>query len=173
MKIRCASFSKSILSAAAVAALSSSLLVSGCSSTPKAEPSEGIVTSPNAPAQEAPKPDAAADLKASGLATVYFDFDSYVLTSDSRAALSQAAEALKAKSGTRIQIEGHCDERGSNEYNLALGEKRARAVEDFLTSQGVSKELLSTISYGEERPAVQGNDEAAWAKNRRAEFVNL
>jgi peptidoglycan-associated lipoprotein len=173
MKIRCASFSKSILSAAAVAALSSSLLLSGCSSTPKAEPSEGIVTSPNAPAQDAQKPDAGADLKSSGLATVYFDFDSYVLTSDSRASLSQAAEALKAKTGARIQIEGHCDERGSNEYNLALGEKRARAVEDFLTSQGVSEDLLSTISYGEERPAVQGNDEAAWAKNRRAEFVNL
>lgn len=174
MKIRCASFSKSILSVAAFAALSGSLFLAGCSSTPKAEPSESIVTSPNAPAdQGAKKPEAPLDLKSAGLETVYFDFDSYVLTSNSRATLSRAAEALKTKAGTRIQIEGHCDERGSNEYNLALGEKRARAVEEFLVNQGVSKEALSTISYGEERPAVQGSDEAAWTKNRRAEFVSL
>jgi peptidoglycan-associated lipoprotein len=171
MKIRCASFSKSILSAAAVAALSSSLLVSGCSSTPKAEPSEGIVTSPNAPAQDAQQPDAGADLKSSGLATVYFDFDSYVLTSDSRTSLSQAAEALKAKTGARIQIEGHCDERGSNEYNLALGERRANAAKNFLAAQGVGADRLSIISYGKERPAVDGSTEEAWAKNRRAVTV--
>lgn len=146
----------------------------GCSSTPKpSESGEDIVSSPTAGgADEASKaPGAGAETQ--GLQTVYFEFDSYVLTSETRAALASGAETLKATTAKKIQIEGHCDERGSNEYNLALGEKRARAVEEFLVSQGVAKDQISTISYGEERPAVQGQDEEAWAKNRRAEFVGL
>lgn len=108
-----------------------------------------------------------------GTFTVYFDFDSWTVRADSRDTLSKVAEALKSNKDVKIQIEGHCDERGSNEYNLALGERRARAVEEFLVSEGVSEDRLSTISYGEERPAALGTGEAVWAKNRRAEFKRM
>ena len=112
---------------------------------------------------------AAAELK---FQAVYFDFDKADLRQDSRDVLSKNADGiLKSAAGTKIQIEGHCDERGSAEYNLALGERRAKSVQQYLTTLGVKADMLSTISYGKEKPAVQGNDEAAWAKNRRAEFV--
>lgn len=104
--------------------------------------------------------------------TVYFQYDSFSLTSGSRAKLRTAAAWLKANGSKNVQIEGHCDERGTTEYNLALGERRAGAVKDFLVSQGVSSAQVSTISYGEERPVVSGADESAWSKNRRAEFVS-
>lgn len=107
------------------------------------------------------------------LATVYFDFDSYNLRSDAQDELRKIATGLKSTAGTKIQIEGHCDERGSNEYNLALGERRARAIMDFLSAEGISGSDLSTISYGEERPAVQGSSEDAWSKNRRGEFRRM
>ncbi len=104
--------------------------------------------------------------------TVYFDFDKSDLRQDARDVLSKnSAVILKAATGTKIQIEGHCDERGSAEYNLTLGESRAKSVLKYLTTLGVKADMLSIISYGKEKPAVQGNDEAAWAKNRRAEFV--
>lgn len=106
------------------------------------------------------------------LETVYFDFDKSDLRQDTRDVLSKNAEAiLKAMAGAKIQIEGHCDERGSAEYNLALGERRAQSVQKYLTTLGVKGDNLSIISYGKEKPAVMGSDEAAWAKNRRAEFV--
>ncbi len=101
---------------------------------------------------------------------VYFSFDDYTVTSSSQAQLTKMAEQLKANSGTVLQIEGHCDERGSIEYNLALGERRAQAVKTFLTNLGVETARLSTISYGEERPANDGHTEESWQKNRRAEF---
>ena len=104
--------------------------------------------------------------------TVYFDFDKSDLRQDARDVLSKNAETiLKSFAGAKIQIEGHCDERGSAEYNLALGEHRAKSAKKYLTTLGVKSENLSIISYGKEKPAVNGNDEAAWAKNRRAEFV--
>ena len=104
--------------------------------------------------------------------TVYFDFDKSDLRQDARDILSKHAETiLKSFAGAKIQIEGHCDERGSAEYNLALGERRARSAQKYLTTLGVKAENLSIISYGKEKPAVNGSDEAAWAKNRRAEFV--
>lgn len=104
--------------------------------------------------------------------TVYFDFDKSDLRQDARDVLSKNAETiLKSLAGTKIQIEGHCDERGSAEYNLALGEHRAKSAKNYLTTLGVKAENLSIISYGKEKPAVNGSDEAAWAKNRRAEFV--
>lgn len=105
--------------------------------------------------------------------TVYFDYDSWTIRPESRETLTRVGTALKNSQDVRIQIEGHCDERGSNEYNLALGERRARTVQDFLTAEGVSSDRLSTISYGEERPAVQGSGENVWAQNRRAEFKRL
>ena len=105
------------------------------------------------------------------LTTVYFAFDSFEISSESKGILDANANWLMANSSRRIQIEGHTDERGTTEYNLALGERRAGAVKDYLTRKGVNAAQLSTITYGEERPAVTGSDEAAWAKNRRAEFV--
>lgn len=112
---------------------------------------------------------AAAEFK---LETVYFDFDKSDLRQDARDVLSKNAEIiLKSLAGAKVQIEGNCDERGSAEYNLALGERRARSAQKYLTTLGVKAENLSIISYGKEKPAVMGVDEAAWAKNRRDEFV--
>lgn len=104
--------------------------------------------------------------------TVYFDFDKSDLRQDARDVLSKNAEIiLKSLAPAKIKVEGHCDERGSAEYNLALGERRAKSAQKYLTTLGVKAENLSTISFGKEKPAVNGSDEAAWAKNRRAEFV--
>ena len=106
------------------------------------------------------------------LETVYFDFDRSELRQDARNALSSNAEMLlKSQKTVKIKIEGHCDERGSAEYNLALGERRAKSALQYLLTLGVQPDRLSVISYGKEKPAVLGGDEAAWAKNRRAEFV--
>lgn len=106
------------------------------------------------------------------LETVYFDFDKSDLRQDARDVLSKNAEViLKSMPGAKIQIAGNCDERGSAEYNLALGERRAKSAQNYLITLGVKAENLSVISYGKEKPAVPGNDEAAWAKNRRDEFV--
>lgn len=108
----------------------------------------------------------------SAFETVYFDFDKSDLRQDARTALSRNAEImLKSKSAAKVKIEGHCDERGSAEYNLALGERRAKSALQYLTTLGVQPERLSIISYGKEKPAAQGSNEEAWAKNRRAEFV--
>lgn len=105
------------------------------------------------------------------LKTIYFDFDKYDLRPDARATLAANVEWLQANRSWRILIEGHCDERGTNEYNMALGDKRANAARSYLISAGVSPARIRTISYGEERPAVMGHDEEAWAKNRRGAFV--
>ena len=124
---------------------------------------------------EPPKMDEGAGAKASAavaLETVYFDFDKSDLRKDARDVLSKNAEALlKQVAGAKIKVEGHCDERGSDEYNLALGDRRAKSVAKYLTSLGVKADRISTISFGKEKPAVQGSNEAAWSKNRRAEFV--
>lgn len=105
---------------------------------------------------------------------VYFNFDSTNLSKPSENALSHNADILlKERKDANIRIEGNCDERGSAEYNLALGERRAKAAAKYLATLGVQPERLTTISYGKERPAVQGDNEAAWSKNRRDEFVIL
>jgi len=108
--------------------------------------------------------------KATGLQPVYFDFDSAGLNPEALATLRENAEKIKETPGVMIQIEGHCDERGTQEYNIALGERRALAVRAHLIKLGVSGDRLLTISYGEEFPAVEGSNEQAWAKNRRCEF---
>ncbi|MSM40942.1 MAG: peptidoglycan-associated lipoprotein Pal [Geobacter sp.] len=109
-------------------------------------------------------------LSASALENIYFSFDSPSISSTARAVLAQNAKLLTAKPGGMITIAGHCDERGSAEYNLALGEKRALAAQKYLISLGIPAKRLATISYGEEKPADPGHDETAWAKNRRDEF---
>jgi peptidoglycan-associated lipoprotein len=106
----------------------------------------------------------------SQLQTVYFDFDRYDLKPEARQILDSNAEFLAANPAIRVLIEGHCDERGTTEYNLHLGQRRADAVREYLVSKGVPAERLETISYGEERPMDPGRSEASWAKNRRAQF---
>jgi len=102
---------------------------------------------------------------------IYFDFDKYDLRTDARTSLDRKASFLNQNSSVRVQVEGHCDERGTNEYNMALGERRANAAKQYLTTAGISAGRLSTISYGEERPLDPSHTEAAWARNRRAHFV--
>lgn len=106
---------------------------------------------------------------ARGLRTIYFDFDDSTIRSDQVSAMEGNAASIK--NGSRANIEGHCDERGTNEYNLALGDRRAQAARNYLTNLGVDPGKLSTVSFGEERPVCQESDESCWWQNRRAEFT--
>jgi peptidoglycan-associated lipoprotein len=101
---------------------------------------------------------------------IYFDFDSFELKPQARTRLKEKAMILEESPKLKVIIEGHCDERGTQEYNLALGERRAKAAYEFLLLLGIDANRLQIVSYGEERPAVKGHNEAAWAKNRRCEF---
>jgi peptidoglycan-associated lipoprotein len=115
---------------------------------------------------------ATAPVQETAFENIYFDFDKSELSKDARDVLSKNGDILlKGKPAIKIQIAGNCDERGSAEYNLALGERRAKSAQQYLITLGVSPDRLSIISYGKEKPAVDGNDEAAWAKNRRDEFT--
>ncbi len=114
----------------------------------------------------------AAALKA-GLKTVHFEFDKYTIKDSDIGILKSDAQWLKDHPGVDVRIEGHADERGETEYNMALGEKRAMSVKRYIESLGVSGRRLSVISYGEEDPADPGHNEEAWAKNRRVEFEKL
>lgn len=105
------------------------------------------------------------------LADIFFEFDKYDIKPEYKKVLTQNAELILDNPDVKILIEGHCDERGTNEYNLALGEKRAKAAIDFYTAYGIPSVRLSMVSYGEERPFAFGHDEKAWAKNRRAHMV--
>ena len=102
---------------------------------------------------------------------IYFDYDESTLTDDTREKLSRNADLLKSNAQFSVTIEGHADERGTNEYNLALGERRSNAVRDYLGSLGVAGERLRTISYGEERPVCTQNEESCWSQNRRAHMI--
>ena len=135
---------------------------------------------PPAPRQEAPQVDEYARLKAmsaeeiekSGLlGEIYFEFDRSDIRDADRGTLQKNADALKRFDFLRITVEGHCDERGTVEYNLALGEKRARAAYDYLVSLGVPADRLKTVSYGKEVPVCQASTEECWQKNRRAHFT--
>lgn len=160
------------------------LLAAGCAKKPAPE-----TTAPVAPVTEAPvvsempappaglREQAVSDIPAApelatvaGLQRIYFAYDQHTLSDQARTILAGNAAWLKANPGQKVVIEGHCDERGSDEYNLALGERRALATHAYLVSLGVDAGRLSTISYGEERPLVSGKGEEAWAQNRRAEF---
>lgn len=105
------------------------------------------------------------------LADVSFDYDAATLDDRARALLEKHALWLQTHRDVRVTVEGHCDERGTVEYNLALGDQRARAASDYLVSLGVAAERLKTVSFGKERPLDTGHDESAWARNRRAHFV--
>lgn len=103
--------------------------------------------------------------------TVYFDFDESRLRPDTRRALDKAIDYLKKDSNKKLRLEGHCDERGTREYNLALGERRAKAVADYLALNGINRNRMELVSYGEEKPVALGSNEEAWAKNRRVELI--
>jgi peptidoglycan-associated lipoprotein len=105
--------------------------------------------------------------------TVYFDYDSSTVKTSEKSKVAAVADYLKANSANAAKIEGHCDERGTEEYNRALGERRALALREELVSLGVDPTRVDTISYGKDRPAVDGHNEAAWSKNRRGAFVLL
>jgi peptidoglycan-associated lipoprotein len=105
------------------------------------------------------------------LQDAFFDFDKAVVRDDAKTVLQDNAKWLRSNPKAKIQIEGHCDERGTNEYNLALGERRAQAAKRFLVALGIEANRISTISYGEERPFCMGSGEACYQQNRRAHFV--
>jgi peptidoglycan-associated lipoprotein len=125
-------------------------------------------------------PDVTADVLSKDLQTisgymkdVFFDFDKAEVRSDQRDLLDANAAFLKKYPTVRIRVEGHCDERGTREYNMALGDRRANAVKEFLASLGVDAGRIETVSYGKERPFSPGHDESAWAQNRRGHFVAI
>jgi peptidoglycan-associated lipoprotein len=150
--------------------LPAALALLGCSST--SEVTETTVPETGSEFREAPTPaPPPQQTKVLDFQTVYFDFDSFEIRADARPALRSNADKMSAGVGGVVTIEGHCDERGSTEYNLALGERRANAVKRYLVDLGVPSSKLNTVSFGEDRPAVQGHDESAWRYNRRSDFV--
>ena len=122
------------------------------------------------PDQTAKETSSATDAVKQALSRIYFEFDSYALSQQSRDTLYSNAEYLLKKYKGKVRLEGHCDERGSDEYNLALGENRAKAAMNYLITLGVPADQLSIVSYGKERPLVNEHTEEAWAQNRRVEF---
>jgi len=114
-----------------------------------------------------------AALKAAKLEPVYFDFDQWSIREDQKEIMVKNSQWLKANPHAKARLEGHCDERGTAEYNLALGQKRAEAVRAFLEGMGIPGQRMATISYGEERPVDAGHNEAAWAKNRRVDVLGV
>jgi peptidoglycan-associated lipoprotein len=162
---------------AAALVLIGSVALAGCSKKPPAqlppEPGPSVATTTEAP--QGPTPGSQADFLAvmQGQDTIYFDTDKYNVDSADAAALKTQATWLLKYPTKRATIEGHADERGTRDYNLALGEKRANAAKNYLVSLGVDASRLSTVSYGKERPVALGSDEASWAKNRRAVTVTI
>ncbi len=141
---------------------------------PAAEPKKEVTeTFPTQPVSSSPIAEPTIDeLNRNGvLKTVYFEYDKSDLSDATRATLQSNASWLKSHPGRAVRVEGHCDERGTVEYNLALGQRRAASVKDYLVGLGIDASRLKTVSYGKERPADPGHDDAARAKNRRAEFV--
>jgi peptidoglycan-associated lipoprotein len=160
-----------------VTALAAVLLLAACASKPAQTggANTGGTTSTNqtstASAPQAPAAGSVEEFTQSVGDRVFFGFDRYDLTAEAQAQLQKQATWLKTYPQYRFVIEGHCDERGTREYNLALGERRATAVKNYLVALGIDVGRMQTISYGKERPAVLGSDEAAWAQNRRAVIV--
>jgi peptidoglycan-associated lipoprotein len=149
---------------------SSTASASGSSSTASTA-SSGSASSGSAAGSTAGSTTSPADTLATIGNTVYFSYDSAALDGNSKGSLFRQAAFLNANPTLTVTIEGHCDERGTREYNLALGERRAAAARDYLLAQGVDPARIKVISYGKERPAMAGSNEESWAKNRRAATV--
>ncbi len=158
-----------------VVAISASMLSVGCATSPETTETEGTATPPTEEVvvieEEAIEVVEVVPEPIVELGTVYFDYDRAVIREDMKVALRESADQILANSGWgAVIIEGHCDERGSEEYNFALGERRAATVKKYLVALGVPADRLETVSFGETQPAVRGHDESAWRYNRRAEF---
>jgi len=172
-----------------VSLLLAGLGLAGCATTPKELPPQPVAAStttqsgsqmPQAPSEPqmagpvGPMAGSEADFLASVIAdTIHFDTDKYGVDSEGEGILRSQAQWLMRYPRKSVTIEGHCDERGTREYNLALGERRANAAKNYLVGLGIDPGRITTISYGKERPVALGSDEAAWAKNRRAVTITV
>lgn len=173
------------ISLAALAA-SVAFTVSACASNPPPEPEPApqptetaVVTPPRVspppsppPTPSGPAAGSRADFAAKATDRVYFDYDQYNLDDADRRSLASQVAWLKQYPATRVQIEGHADERGTKDYNIALGARRAEAVVSYLKAQGIAADRISSISFGKDKPLDPGHDEAAWARNRNA-YTNI
>lgn len=166
--------------------VSAALVLGACKKKPVAPPPEPVKSTPveatptrNTPPAAAPRDtmgeynSKVASARAKLLETIYFEYDADELRDDSKAVLDEKIAILNANPNLKVRIAGHCDERGSDEYNIALGRRRAVAAKQYLTDRGISESRIETQSFGRERPAVPGNSEEAWQKNRRDEFEIL
>jgi peptidoglycan-associated lipoprotein len=171
---------KTILSLALISIIAFGLATTGCKKRARQEPTPPPPPPPPVEQPQVEEPDttgqAARELQArmeadkARIQTVYFDFDRSDIRPDQRDRIKNDADIFRTWPSWAITVEGHCDERGTNEYNLALGERRAMAAKQALVAEGIDGTRITTISYGEERPVDPGHDESAWAHNRRAEF---
>ena len=158
-----------------LAIVAATLLLAACETASQVSGDSASTSASNTASSSSASSSAADKTPAEKLAqvgdTVNFGFDSAELTVSARSTLNRQAAFLSLNPDLMIVIEGHADERGTREYNLALGDRRATAVRDYLVAKGINSARVRTVSYGKERPAVAGSDEAAWAKNRRAATV--
>jgi len=157
--------------------LALAVVLAACASTPppaQPTPAQQVAQPappPPPPAQPAPAPAPPPQPAGAGPASIYFDYDSSELSSDSRSTLQTFFDALKASPLVTIRVEGNCDERGTAEYNLALGQRRADAAKKYLVNLGLASARITTVSNGKEKPKVQGSDEASWHENRRDDLM--
>ena len=150
--------------------LIAAVAIAGCSSTEEATENTGDTAGTGTTATESATTGGETS-NLLGQRVVYFDFDKSAIRADAYEALQAHAQYLAGKQSATIRIEGHADERGTREYNMALGERRAKAVVSFLTANGAAGTQLEVVSYGEEKPLADGHEEGSWAQNRRAELV--
>jgi peptidoglycan-associated lipoprotein len=171
--------SRSVLTSCALVVVSLTFLFAGCAQDEEmADNKASTVSSGGSVSPQRPPADPARSTSISNQAReefqnrhIYFAFDRHDLSTEAKATLDRKVAFLNENREARAQIEGHCDDRGSTAYNLALGERRANSAKTYLTTAGVNAARLTSISYGEERPVDPGQSEAAWAKNRRAQFI--
>lgn len=146
----------------------------GCAAKKEVKPEEPQKAPTAAPApapqqeEVTPAPAPAPEIK---LESIYFDFDKSIIKKEAAEVLKKNAEAIKGASGIKVRVEGNCDERGTNEYNMALGERRANAAVEYLVNLGIDKTILRAVSNGEEKPVCTEHNESCWSKNRRVDFV--
>jgi peptidoglycan-associated lipoprotein len=145
--------------------------VAGCGGEEAVKPEPAAPAARPSPAPERPVQAQAVETKLPAQRRAYFAFDSNTIDAENRAIIEANAAYLSANPQVKVTLEGHCDERGTREYNLALGERRAQAVERMMRVLGIAGNRISTVSYGEEKPIAMGHDESAWRQNRRVEIV--
>jgi peptidoglycan-associated lipoprotein len=169
---------RSVFFTIAVVVLAALLALWGCpkkaemSAVPEAQaPEKAVEATPEAKEEAEKAKERAAAAAAKGLQPIYFDFDQSLIRTDARIAMEENAEWLKMNSKVKVRIEGNCDERGTIEYNQALGQRRAAAAKKYLADLGISAGRISLLSYGKEKPICTDHDEDCWQKNRRGDFV--